>query len=290
MTAVFNNIEKHGIMLETDFNVGWICPIYKLKKDVRSIENYRPITVLNVDYKIMTKTLANCLARIAPDLIHPDQAGFVPGRRIFDHIKLFKLSKLVIDYAETEDINGVIVALDQEKAYDKINHAYLWRVLERYNLPQNFIDTVKRLYANARSCVLVNGVQSSFFQIVQGACQGDPLSCLLFDLAIEPLAASLRVSDLTGMEIPGRAERLIASLFADDTTTYLSEHDDYRELERILVRWCEGARAKFNTEKTEYIPLGSPTFRQELIAGTSQSRLGRTLPRDAGLLPDGKAA
>ena len=286
MQAVFNDIEQHGIATDTGFHDGWICPIYKLKKDVRRVENYRPITVLNADYKIMTKTLANRLAKVAADLIHPDQAGFIPGRRIFDHIRL---SQVVLQYAETTEINGVIVALDQEKAYDKINHKYLWKVLSRYNLPENLINTVRKLYTGARSAVIANGIQSEFFAIIRGARQGDPLSCLLFDFAIEPLAAALRASTLKGMQVPGAAERLIASLFADDTTTYLSEHDDYRALEEILEKWCLAARAKFNTEKTEYIPFGSQEFRASLIAGTSDSVLGRSLPNGARILREGEA-
>jgi hypothetical protein len=72
----------------------------------------------------MTKALSLKLAKVAPKIIHEDQAGFVPGRQIYDHIWL---SKLIINLAELEDIEGAMVALDQEKAYDKIKHDYLWR-------------------------------------------------------------------------------------------------------------------------------------------------------------------
>ncbi len=121
-TRVFTDIGSHGVAASSGFTDGWICPIYKLKKDVRSISNYRPITLLNADYKIMTRALAMRLADMAPTLIHRDQAGFIPGRSIFDHIQL---SKMVIACGEPEELNGAIVALDQEKAYDKINHRYL---------------------------------------------------------------------------------------------------------------------------------------------------------------------
>lgn len=97
-----------------------MCPIYK-KNDRNEIENYRPITILNTDYKILTKVLAIHLAKIAPLLLHKSQAGFVPGRSIVDQTKLIEV---MIDYAETSEENGQIVALDQEKAYDKISHDY----------------------------------------------------------------------------------------------------------------------------------------------------------------------
>lgn len=158
LTAVFNDIEEHGIAPQSEFTVGWICPIYKLKKDMREIVNYRPITLLNSDYKLMTRALASKLAAHASSIVHPDQAGFVPGRRIFDHIQM---NKLIIDFAEAEEINGAIVALDQEKAYDRIDHRYLWEALKHANFPRNFIETVRTLYSNAMSCVIVNGLRAA---------------------------------------------------------------------------------------------------------------------------------
>ena len=123
MTAAFNDIEANGIDKSTHFAEGWMCPIYK-KNDRNEISNYRPITILNTDYKIFTKVLATRLAQVAPSLLHKSQAGFVPGRRITDQTKLIEL---MVEYAEATEQNGLIVALDQEKAYDKIAHDYLWR-------------------------------------------------------------------------------------------------------------------------------------------------------------------
>lgn len=150
--------------------------------------NYHPITLLNANYKIYTKALTMKLATVAPSLIHENKAGFVPGRNIFDHVQL---SKLMIQYAEVTKENDALVALDQEKAYDRISHDYLWKVLEKFKIPQRFINAVKALYNNAMSVVILNGEYSKEFQITRGVWQGDPLSCLLFDLAIEPLAEML---------------------------------------------------------------------------------------------------
>jgi hypothetical protein len=69
LTLVYNSIERHGVVENTQFSTGWMCPIWK-KKDPTDIANYRPITVLNTDYKLFTKALANKLSRIAPALIH----------------------------------------------------------------------------------------------------------------------------------------------------------------------------------------------------------------------------
>lgn len=285
LKIVFNDIERRGVLPGTDFNKGWICPIYK-KKDKRQIENYRPITLLNADYKILTRIIASKLAMVAPSLIHPDQAGFIPGRQIFHHIKL---TKLLIDQAEAEDLDGCIVALDQEKAYDKVNHDYLWEVLKHMGFPESFIRTIQGLYDGAESVVIVNGESSGAFLIIRGVRQGDPMSCLLFNLAIEPLACALRNSALKGIKLPGLQERIIAMLFADDTTVYLNKEDDFGTLMDILRRWCDASRAKFNEEKTEVIPIGARTYRDEVVRTRCTGQNGFPLPDGIKIAPQGAA-
>ena len=267
LTRVFNDIEEHGLTEGSAFSDGWVCPVYK-KKDKREVGNYRPITVLNADYKAMTRAIAMRLAECAGLIIHPDQAGFVPGRSIYDHVRL---TELMTTYAEAEEINGVIVALDQEKAYDRIDHTYLWAAMRHANMPENLIHTVQSLYRGARSCVLVNGAHSSFMSIVRGVRQGDPMSCLLFNIAIEPLAAALRNSDLRGFRLPGTDEKLIAKLFADDTTVYLSEQDNYADLQTVTQTWCDGRGPNSTPERLRSFPLARQSTVTEWLTPESRA-------------------
>jgi hypothetical protein len=119
-----------------------MCPIFKTK-DATDIANYRPITVLNTDYKIFTKALNTKLARVAPHLIHKDQAGFMNGWSVADQISL---CEEMVEYAEDELQNGAIVALDQEKAYDKTSDNYLWQTLSCRGIPKSYINIVRSLY------------------------------------------------------------------------------------------------------------------------------------------------
>ena len=265
LTEVFQDIQYHGIAPNTRFAEGWMCPLYK-KKDRTSIENYRPITLLNSDYKLLTKALTLQLIEDIKKMIHRDQAGFIPGRSIFDHIRL---TRIMTKFAETSERNGAVVALDQEKAYDKITHQYLWKTLEAFNMPHLFIKTVKELYKNAWTTVAINGVLSPPFKVKRGVRQGDPLSCFLFDVGIEPLACLMRnAREIKGFKIPGMEEKLAINLFADDTVLYLSEQDSFDEVVKILDKWCEASGAKFNKEKTEIIPIGTRAHRDR----TNQTR------------------
>jgi exonuclease III len=273
LTVIMNDIQTFGVDERTDFAIGWMCPIYK-KKDPTDISNYRPITLLNTDYKLLTKVLAIQMMDNIEKLIHSDQAGFIPRRSIFNHIHL---AKAIITYAEVTNENGAIVALDQEKAYDRIQHDYLWRILEKFNIPSQFIRTVKSLYRGARTSVAINGMLSSPFEITRGIRQGDPLSCILFDLGIEPLACAIRKDEnLKGIVIPGLKEPIKITLFADDTNLFLSQHDRLDHAQEILQGWCQTSGAKFNIEKTEIIPIGSPDHRREVVASRKVNQRDNT--------------
>jgi Reverse transcriptase (RNA-dependent DNA polymerase) len=87
LMTVYTDIQQHSIDDSTDFMLGWMCPIYK-KKDRTDISNYRPITLLNTDYKMLTKVLAIQLMEHITSLVHKDQAGFIPKRSIFDHSRM----------------------------------------------------------------------------------------------------------------------------------------------------------------------------------------------------------
>jgi len=275
LKILFNDIEKFGLTPESNFAEGWMCPIFK-KKDRTDIANYRPITVLNADYKILTRVLAMRLADAVPEIIHKDQAGFMRGRHIEDHTDL---ANYMIHRCKLDDENGAIVFLDQEKAYDKILHPFIWESLKTFDFPDRFTNTVKTLYGTAYTTIIINGEKAEPFKVTRGVRQGDPMSCLLFNIAIESLANALRKSELKGFTTKGEAERLVVTLFADDTTVYLSENNSFEDLQAVLEEWCKASGAKFNVNKTEILPIGSKEHRQRVC----QTR--KLNPDDAQISP-----
>jgi ribonuclease HI len=260
LTIVIQDTEEFGIY-DKAFTKGVMALIYK-KKEKTKIENYRPITLLNTDYKLQTKSIATKLGKVAKDLIHEDQAGFIPGRGLYDHTRT---THMTIEYCELMEKNGCIVSLDQEKAYDKIDHEYLWRVLEKNNFPEEFIKKIKNLYGQAETSVMVNGVVPKPIKIERGVRQGCPMSCLLYDLAIEPLAQAIRKSTLKGIKVKGTKEKLKVKLFADDTLVYLRESDNMKTLDNTIETFCKASTAKFNLEKSEYLPIGQKEYRKKVL-------------------------
>ena len=102
-------------------------------------------------------------------------------------MKIYELFFEVIDYVEEKDIPGLIFFSDFEKAFDSINHDYLFKSLKHFNFSEDFIKWIKLFYSNAKSCVTNNGFLSPFFSIQRGVRQGCPLSPYLFILCIEIL-------------------------------------------------------------------------------------------------------
>jgi len=91
------------------------------------------------------------------------------------------------------------------------------------------------------------------------------MSCLLYNLAIEPLATALRSSTkLKGIKIENHA-KLITKLFADDTLVYLGKNNKFSDLEEIINLFCNASTAHFNMEKTEALPIGTPEHRNKVI-------------------------
>ena len=166
-----------------------ITLVEKRGKDKRQIKNWRPISLINVDAKIASKTLARRLENVLHEIIHFDQSAFVKGRTIFDAIRTIDD---VIEHTMNRDISGILVAIDYEKAFDSLDFSSLIRVLHAFNFGRSFIQWVRVLYNKISSCVMYNGFAIGPFSLSREVRQGDPLSPYLFILALEILAIEIR--------------------------------------------------------------------------------------------------
>ena len=134
--------------------------------------------------KILTAVLAKRLQPCANHVVHSDQNGFICGRSITHNIE--RLEGL-LEYSRRHAPAAAIALLDLKKAFDRVSHTYMLAVLRKLGLPPRFCTMVKCLYSGRFSKLLVNGDLSSSFCIKRGVLQGDPLSPLLFVLALEPM-------------------------------------------------------------------------------------------------------
>ena len=134
-------------------NVSVIKLVYKKNGETYLLTNYRPISLINADIKIITKVLADRLKLVLPKIIHSTQTA-VYGRKIDQNIHLIRD---LIDLANKEDEPAAFIFLDQEKAFDRVNHEFLFKTMQSFGIGPNFINWIKTIYSNATSILNING-------------------------------------------------------------------------------------------------------------------------------------
>ena len=141
---------------------GVISLLPKPDKDPHYLKNWRPISLLTTDYKILSSTIAARLKNKLQNLIHTDQTGFLKGRYIGENVRNVIN---IIDYIEKENMSGIILTIDYEKAFDKIEWNFILKTLKYFNFGNAFINLVKLLYTDISSCCVNNGWSTLFFSL-----------------------------------------------------------------------------------------------------------------------------
>ena len=230
---------------------GVISLIPKKNKDKSILENLRPISLLNVDYKILTKVIAKRIEKTLPKIINPDQTGYVKGRYIGENIRLIQD---VMFLTKRLNMPEIAIFLDFRKAFDTIKWNYLLSTLRLFNFGLDIQRWIEVIYHNVSSCVLNNGHASPFFQLHRGVRQGCPLSGLLFVIGIELLARALKSNnDIKGITVGGKEIKV--TQFADDTTVFVNYHQS--NLLKLLSEFKHTSGLEVNTSKTEAMWLGA---------------------------------
>ena len=244
-----SQVSTHGFSAAR--NVGVAKLLYKEKGDPADLAFYRPLTLLNCDVKIFTKTLATRLHTVLPSIIHSSQTG-VHGRRI-DHT--IHTIRDLIELTEKNADNAAFIFLDQEKAFDRVNHLLLFKVMRHFGFGPTFLSWVSRLYGNATTRVMINGFLTDKFSVLRGVRQGCPLSPLLYVFIIEILAAQLRANpNIVGFTVGG--EKIVSLHYADDATITITQNECFKEVYKELSDFAAATGAKINASKTTGLWVG----------------------------------
>jgi hypothetical protein len=227
-------------------------------REATHIQQYRPICLLNVSFKIFTKVAANRISQISQKVISLSQIAFLPGRNIMEEVIV--LHEMIHEMHRKKQ-NGLILKIDFEKAYDKINWSFVQQTLRMKGFSPKWCQWVASFMEGGHVGVKVNDQVGKNFQTKKGVRQGDPLSPTLFNIMVEMLAILIKRAKAEGHfegVIPHLVdEGLLILQYVDDTIIFM-EHDleKARDMKLLLSAFEELSSLKINFHKSETFYFG----------------------------------
>ena len=186
------------------------------------LKTWRPVSLLCTDYKIIAKVLSNRLKGCMDTIVHTSQTYCVPEWAIMDNLFLIRD---IIDLSKLQELDVELFSINQEKAFDRVDHSYLFKTLKVFGFGKKFISYIKLLYAGATVLLKVGRGLSRPVPVQRGIRQGCPFSGMLYALAIEPLLHHLR-QGLSGLTLAEDITNIVSlSAYADDIIVFIKSQN-----------------------------------------------------------------
>ena len=243
-TGTFSITQRQGI----------ITCLPKPNKSPFYLKNWRPISLLNVIYKLASSVIATRLKSVLHKIINQDQKGFISGRFIGENIRLIYD---ILFETKQQEIPGLILSIDFQQAFDSVSWKFIHKTLDYFNFGPSFKRWIEIFQNGSESCILQNGHMTDYFSLQRGCRQGDPISPYIFILCAEVLSHMLRKDkDIKGIIINNKEYKL--SQYADDTQIFLdgTEISLRKTLEKLHTFYLMSG-LKLNIDKTKAIWIGA---------------------------------
>lgn len=270
LSNLFYEWFRNGV--PNEFKKGVLIASYKGKGDRSDLSNWRPITLLNVDYKLFSKIINSRLIKLLPSCISRFQTGFVPGRLIQDNLISLKEVIDVINHKKTQNRlpRALITLYDFCKAFDSVSHGAIRRTLIHLKLPTTLVRAIMSMLEGATTQCYIRGTFSKPFSNERGTRQGDPLSPTIFVLVMECMARVILSHPRIG-GLPMTEElsnygvhcRLLS--FADDTLTMAKDEKEFEIVDEVIKKFCRATSSSINTDKCVIMAFDSANSKNKKL-------------------------
>ncbi|KAJ0755575.1 putative RNA-directed DNA polymerase [Helianthus annuus] len=253
---IFNKFHADGA-INSCCSSSFIALIPKVK-DPGSPSDFRPISLIGVINKVISKVLVNRIKKVMGKIISEEQTAFLAGRNIMDGPLI--LNELIA-WMKNSKKRGMFFKVDVHKAYDSLNWKFLDSIMQQMNFPPKWRGWVMSSVSSARASVLVNGSPTMEFNCSRGLRQGDPLSPFLFLLAMEALTGIMKkamsIGLYQGIKCTSNGPLLSHILYADDVI-FLGEWsiENSSNLRRLLRCFYMASGLKVNLAKCSVFGVG----------------------------------
>ena len=233
---------------------GIITLIPKRDRNLNYVCNWRPIVLLNSDYKLLSKVIANRIKAVWQELIHPDQNGFISGQSASDSVRKVLNG---VEYVNEKNLAAVLILVDFEKAFDRVNYDSMYEILKWFNFGPDLIKWVRLLFTDYRLATINNGYTSEYFSPTRGLFQGNPIASIIFNCVIELLAIQIRKnSKIKGITIG--THEILLTLFADDLSMLMEfTESSWNEATHEFSDFEQKTGMLINYDKSQIYRLGS---------------------------------
>lgn len=249
-----------GTLNLESINDGFITLIPKINSPT-SVNDFRPITLLNCCLKVITKLLANRLQKLILKIIHRNQYSFLKGRSIQDFLVW---AYEYIYQCQSSKQKIVLLKLDFAKAFDTTEHEAMLDIMKSMGFNDRWLQWIRCIFGSGKSSMLLNGVPGRQFQCKCGVCQVDPLSPLIFALAADLLQAAINNAFRQGLlklpfHNPNRKEYHVIQYAGDTLVIMPAEEEQANMIKTILSKYARSVGLKINFHKSTLIPINCDT-------------------------------
>ena len=252
LVSVFNYAFEVG-ELSSSQKQAVITLIQKKDRNNMLFKNWRLISLINMDIKIASKVLAFGPRKVIHNVIHYDQTAYVKSRYVGGSVRLIDN---LLAYADSENLDGILFAVDMEKALDSVEHNFIFASLKKFGFGEDFIRWFKTFLNDSQGFVMNNGTKTGYFKLEFRATQGDPLSPYMFIIALETLFIQVRNdSAIRGSRV--RSVEIKLSAYADDTTFFMKDSHSLHRVLKLTGKFQEFSSLKFMVDKCEACWIGA---------------------------------